>query len=264
MCDHKAGAALHQAVHGGLDALLGTGIHAAGGLVQNQDAVICQNGAGDGEQLLLALTHVGSVLVQLHLVAAGQGADEVVGVGSLGGGDHFFVGSIQTAIADVLHDGALEQPCVLQHHAEALAQSAAVKVTHIVAIQGDGTGIHIIEAHEQLDHGSFARAGRADDSHLLAGLDLTAEIADDGLVRGVAEADMAECHLTVDAAGVGPAGRVCLLILFRLVQKLEHPLSGSGHALQHVGHLRKLLDGLGEVLDVLDEGLNVTDGNGAV
>ena len=54
-------------------------------------------------------------------------------------------------------------------------------------------------------------------------------------------------------AGVGPAGRVCLLILFRLVQKLEHPLSGSGHALQHVGHLCQLLDGLGEVLDVLDE-----------
>ena len=264
VCDHKAGAALHQAVHGGLDALLGTGIHAAGGLVQNQDAVICQNGAGDGEQLLLALTYVGSILVQLHLVAAGQGADKVVSVGSLGGGNHFFVGSIQTAIADVLHDGALEQPCVLQHHAEALAQSAAVKVTHIVAIQGDGTGIHIIEAHEQLDHGGLACAGGADDGHLLAGLDLTAEIVDDGLVRGVAEADMAECHLTVDAAGVGPAGRVCLLILFRLVQKFEHPLSGSGHTLQHVGHLRKLLDGLGEVLDVLDEGLNVTDGNGAV
>ena len=188
----------------------------------------------------------------------------MVGVGSLGGGDHFFIGGIQSAIADVLHDGALEQPCVLQHHAEALTQGAAVKVPHIVAIQGDGTGIHIIEAHEQLDHGSFARAGRADDGHLLAGLDLTAEIVDDGLVRGVAEADMAECHLSVDAGRVRAAGRVCLLILFRLVQKLEHPLSGSGHALQHVGHLRQLLDGLGEVLDVLDEGLNVTDGNGAV
>ena len=188
----------------------------------------------------------------------------MVSVGSLGGGDHFFIGGIQSAIADVLHDGALEQPCVLQHHAEALTQGAAVKVPHIVAIQGDGTGIHIIEAHEQLDHGSFARAGRADDSHLLAGLDLTAEIVDDGLVRGVAEADMAECHLSVDAGRVRAAGRVCLLVLFRLVQKLEHSLSGSGHALQHVGHLRKLLDRLGEVLDVLDEGLNVADGNDAV
>ena len=65
----------------------------------------------------------------------------MVGVGSLGGGNHFFVGSIQTAIADVLHDGALEQPGVLQHHAEALAQSAAVKV----AVEYSGKGNKFVE-----------------------------------------------------------------------------------------------------------------------
>ena len=264
MGDDKAGAALHQAVHGGLDALLGAGVHTAGGLIQNQDAVVGQDGAGDGQQLLLALAHVGGVLVQLHLVAAGQGADEVVGVGSLGGGNDLLVGGVQTAVADVLHDGALEQPGVLQHHAEALAQSAAVKVAHVVAVQGDGTGVHIVEAHEQLDHGGLARAGGADDGHLLAGLHRTAEVVDDGLVRGVAEFDVVEGHLTVDAGGVCPAGRVGGLVLFRLVQELEHPLGGSGHALQHVGHLRQLLDGLGEVLDVLDEGLDVADGDGTV
>ena len=118
--------------------------------------------AGDAEQLLLALTDVGSVLVQLHLVAAGQGADEVVGIGGLGGGNDLFVGGIQTAIADILHDGALEQPGVLQHHAEALAQGTAVKVADIVAVQGDGAGIHIVEPHEQVDEGGLAAAGGAD------------------------------------------------------------------------------------------------------
>ena len=87
---------------------------------------------------------------------------------------------------------------------------------------------------------------------------------DDGLVRGVAEADVVKGDLSVDAGGVRPAGRVCLLVLFRLVQKLEHPLGSRCHALQHVGHLRKLLDGLGEVFDVLDESLNVANGNDAV
>ena len=76
--DDEAGTAAHQVVHCGLDALFGAGIHAAGGLIQDQDAVVGQDGAGDGEQLLLALADVGSILVQLHLVAAGQGADEVV------------------------------------------------------------------------------------------------------------------------------------------------------------------------------------------
>ena len=259
--DDKAGTALHQAVHSSLDALLGAGIHAAGSLVQNQDAVICQNGAGDGKQLLLSLTDVGGVLVQLHLVAAGQGADKVVGVGSLCGGDHLFIGGVKPTVADVLHDGALEQPCVLQHHTKAFAQGAAVKVPHIVTVQGDGTGIHIVKAHQQLDHSGLARAGGAYNGHLLAGLHRAAEVVDNSLVRGVAEAHMVKSDLSVNVGGVGTAGRVCQLLFLRLIQKLKYPLGGSGHALQHIGHLRKLLDGLGKVFDVLDKGLNITNGD---
>ena len=264
VCDDKAGAALHQTVHGGLDALLGAGIHTAGSFIQNQDAVVGQDGAGDGQQLLLALADVGSVLVQLHLVAAGQGADEVVGVGGLGGSDDFLVSGVQTAVADVLHDGALEQPGVLQHHAEAFPQGAAVKVPQVVAVQGDGTGVYIVEPHQQLDHGGLAGTGGADDGHLLAGFHVAAEVVDDGLFGHIAEFDMIEGDLTVDAGRVCPAGRIGLLVLFGLVQELKDALGSGGHALQHVGHLRQLLDGLGEVLDVLDEGLDIADGDGAV
>ena len=48
MGDHKTGASLHQAQHGFLDVFLGAGIYAAGGLIQDQDAGICQDGASDG------------------------------------------------------------------------------------------------------------------------------------------------------------------------------------------------------------------------
>ena len=264
MGDDEAGAAAHQVVHCGLDALFGAGVHAAGSFIQNQDAVVGQDGAGNGQQLLLALADVGGVLVQLHLIAAGQGADEVVCVGGFGCGDDFFVGGIEAAVPDVLHDGTLEQPGVLQHHAEALAQSAAVKVAHIVAVQGDGAGIHIVEPHQQLDHGGLARAGGAYDGDLLAGVNGAAEIVDDGLFGHIAEPDVVKGDLTVDAGGVCPAGRVGELGFFRLVQELEDALRRSGHALQHIRHLRELLDGLGEVLDILDERLNVADGDDAV
>ena len=212
----------------------------------------------------MSLTDVGGVLVQLHLVAAGQGADKVVGVGCLCGGDNLFIGGVQPAVADVLHDGALEQPCVLQHHAKALAQGAAVKVPHIVAVQGDRTGIHIVKAHQQLDHGGLARTGGAYDGYLLAGLHRAAEVVDNSLVRGVAEAHMVKGDLSVNVGGVGAAGRVGQLRLLRLIQKLEHPLGGSGHALQHIGYLRKLLDGLGKVFDILDKSLNIANGDNAV
>ena len=133
-----------------------------------------------------------------------------------------------------------------------------------MAVQGDGTGIHIVEPHQQLDHGGLARAGGAYDGDLLAGVHGAAEIVDDGLFGHIAEPDVVKCDLTVDAGGVCPAGRVGELGFFRLIQELEDALRRSGHALQHVRHLRELLDGLGEVLDILDEGLNVADGDDAV
>ena len=260
--NNKTRTAFHQAVHGGLDALLGAGIDAGCCFVQNQNAIVGQNRTGDGQQLLLALADVGRVLVQLHLVAAGQRADKVVSVRGLGGGNDLLVGGIQAAIADVLHDRALEQPGILQYHAEAFSRGAAVKIAHIAAIQRNGTGVHIVKAHQQLDHRGFACAGGADDGHFLAGLDLAAEIVDNGLFRCVAKSHVVERDLAVDGGGVGTAGGVGLLVFLRLVQKFKHALRRSGHALQHIGHLRQLLDGLCEVFDVLNKRLDIADGDG--
>ena len=133
-----------------------------------------------------------------------------------------------------------------------------------MAVQGDGAGIDIVEPHEQLDHGGLTGTGGANDGDLLAGLHLTAEIVDDGLFGHITEPDMVKGDLTIDAGRVCPAGRVGQLILFGLVQELEHALGSGGHALQHVGHLCQLLDGLGEIADILDKSLDIADGDDAV
>ena len=52
--DDEAGAPLHEHVQGPLDQLLGRGVHAGGGLVQDQDARVGDEGPGEGEQLALA------------------------------------------------------------------------------------------------------------------------------------------------------------------------------------------------------------------
>ena len=54
--DDEAGAAFHQIGHGLLDEVLGAGIHGGGGLVQNQNLVVGQNGPGDGEPV--SYTHL--------------------------------------------------------------------------------------------------------------------------------------------------------------------------------------------------------------
>ena len=50
---------------------------------------------------------------------------------------------------------------------------------------------------------------------------------------------MVKGDLSVNIGGVGVTGGVCQLLLFRLVQKLEHPLSGSGHELLESDAIKK-------------------------
>ena len=78
---------LQQLVQRLLDLPLGAGVHAGGGLVQDQDARVGQRGAGDGEQLALPLAQAAAALAQHGFVAIGQALDEVVGAGQLGRGD---------------------------------------------------------------------------------------------------------------------------------------------------------------------------------
>ena len=85
MGDDEAGASGQERLQGPLDLALGAGVHAGGGLVQDQDARIGQGGAGDGQELALALAEP-AALPQDGLVALGEALDEGVGVGQTSGG----------------------------------------------------------------------------------------------------------------------------------------------------------------------------------
>src|ERR1700738_2220426 len=52
--DDEGGASAHQVTQAFLDQRFGFGVQAAGGLVQNQNARVGQNCAGDGNALLLS------------------------------------------------------------------------------------------------------------------------------------------------------------------------------------------------------------------
>ena len=60
--DDKAGPSLHQAQHRFLDVLFSARVYAARRFVQDKDAGIGKNGAGDGQQLSLALAEVAGSL----------------------------------------------------------------------------------------------------------------------------------------------------------------------------------------------------------
>ena len=67
--DDKGSAALHQPVHALLHQLLCASVDGGRGLVQNQDGRIGYGGAGDGEELPLALAQIGPIAGEDRLVA---------------------------------------------------------------------------------------------------------------------------------------------------------------------------------------------------
>ena len=253
--DDEAGPSFHQVIHGFLDKHLCPCIHGAGCFIEDQDLRIRQDRTGNRKKLFLSLGYVAGLLIQLHLVSARQGLYKPVDVGRLCRPDHVFVRSVKLSVPDVFHDGAVEKPRVLQHHAEHFPKFAPVEIPDVMAVDADGAAVHVIEPHEQLDHGRLAGAGRTDDGDLLAFLHFRGEVIDDRFVGIISEIHMVKFHISVQAFH-GHRIRHGL-VLFLFIQELEDALGRSRRELKHIGDLGHLLDRLGEVAHILDKGLDV-------
>ncbi len=169
MGDHEAGAASQQLFQRLLDEALGARVHAGGGLVEDEDARVSQGGAGNGQQLALALAESGAAFAQHRLIFIGQALDEGIGVGQLGGLLHLFVAGLRAAEADVLHYGGAEQESILQYDADLLAQGFGGHVAHIMTVDFYRAASHIIETRDEIDDSGLASAGGTHDSDGLPG-----------------------------------------------------------------------------------------------
>lgn len=67
-------------------------------------------------------------------------------------------------------DGAAEQPGVLQHHAELVAQLVTGHRGDVHAVDRDLAALHVVEALEQVHQRGLAGAGGPDDGDLLTRL----------------------------------------------------------------------------------------------
>ena len=116
MRDDQAGAVEHEVVEGLLNHMFGFGVKGAGGLVQNEQGRILEQGAGNGQALLLAPGKAHAALPDGRFVAFGQLADEAVGIGGRGCGTHALHIQIRGEVApigDVFGDGRVEQEGIL-------------------------------------------------------------------------------------------------------------------------------------------------------
>ena len=120
----------------------------------------------------------------------------MVNVSRFCGGNNFIICRIKLSVSDILHNTALEQPCILKHHSEKLSKLAPVEVRYVIPVNQYPSAVKLIEAHKQFDNGCFSCSRRTDYSYLLSLSDACAEIVDYYLFGGVAETNVFKRYIT--------------------------------------------------------------------
>ena len=168
--------ALHGGVQRGLHHAFALGVQRAGGFVQQQQRRVLQDGAGDGNALLLPARQPHAALAQEGVVPLGQGHDEVVGKCRLGGGVDLLCRRARVAIADVFERGSAKNHRVLGNGGNVAAQRGKGNVPNVHPVEED-TGalglpsrpLDVIKALQQLENGGLAGATGTHQGHGLSG-----------------------------------------------------------------------------------------------
>ena len=158
--DDQDGAVVDQGAQCLLDLGLGLGVGHGGGLVEHDDGGVQQDGAGDGDALLLP-TRQCRVLPQDGVVALWQRHDLVVDAGHAGGGAHLRQIGLGAPEGDVLAHGGGKQLGVLEDEGDGGVQGGLVHVPQVHPADADGSGVGVGEAGDEGGQCRLARAGGA-------------------------------------------------------------------------------------------------------
>src|SRR5260370_5484954 len=248
--DDERGAAAEQAVEGIADLQFGFGVHARGGFVEDEEAGIVGEGAGEIDELALADGERGAAHVDAGADAFGERFDEIGETDFADGVLDGVAVDVGSAEADVGFDGAGEEEGVVKNDAEKAAQVLEIDFADVNAVEQDLAALNVVEAKEERDERGFAGAGVADNGEGLAGLDAEGDIAEDPIVfarignGAITEPDVAKFDFAAgifEANGVGRRRNVG-----GLIEQLENALGGGHGGLHDVEFFAAVLDGAAE------------------
>ena len=210
----------------------------------------------------MALADALGIVSHTRVVALRHSAHKEIDLSGTRGRDNLLARRLGTAIGDVLGNGAIEQPGVLQHHAKLLAQLAAVHAARVHTVKGNAATVDLVEAHEQIDERGLARARGSHHRDLLARLGGKRHVAHERLVGRIAKTHVFKGNTALHLArqlGCGRRQRIGFHL--GLVEQVEHALGARQRALQRVKGKRQLRHGLGRLVDKLEERLEHADGH---
>src|SRR5579863_5206250 len=223
--DDEGGASLHEIGETVLDHFLGFGIEARRCLVENEDAGLGENGAGDGDALALAAGELDAALADDRVIFVGEGFGEFVDPGDAAGAQNFFFGGIGARESYVLANGSIEQERFLKNDAETGAVGVEAYRAQIFAIDANHSLRGHIERADQADRGGLARTGGADESAHRSGLGAKRNVVQNFVFAVVTETDIVEFDGADDVLEFD--GAMGILVFRPLVQDLVGALEAS-------------------------------------
>ena len=185
------------------------GIHRRNRVVEDQDGRIFQQGAGDGDSLLLTARDGDAALAQDSLVAILEVHNVVPDVSKAGRPFNVLGGSIVHAKGDVVGDGIREEEVLLRDIGTRLPHRVDGDAVDVLPVHEKGAVGDVISAQEQIDQRRLACAGLAHDAHALAGLDREGDVFQHiELAVRVAEGQIAELNAALGVFEVRHTGAV--------------------------------------------------------
>ena len=203
--DDEGRPSAHHLLQRGPDAELRLDVHAAGGVVEDEDARVHHERPRYRDALPLAAAECEPALPDDGLVALGERRDEVVGLRGPRRRAHLLVGRLGLAEADVLGNRRTEQERVLVHDADVAAQVGELQVAHVLAVDEHRAAAGVVEARHEVGERGLAAPRVADERDRLAGRDLEAHASQyrpvDVAEPDVVEGDRARGACDLDSAG---------------------------------------------------------------
>ena len=148
MSNDEGGPAFHEPFHCFDDRGLGFRIDGTGGLVENQDGGILQEGTGESDALAFAARQTHSALADLGLVAVEEADDELMGVRRLRRLDDLVVTGRGSRVGDILGDTCREQHGLLEDDGELVTQVGQLVIAQVNPVEENLAGRGVIEASQ--------------------------------------------------------------------------------------------------------------------
>ena len=192
----------------------------------------------------------------------GQSAHERVGMSTTGGPLNLLAHGARTAVGYVVVHGALEQPAVLQHHAERPTQTLAGARLDGHPVDANLTRVHVVKAQEQIDESRLAAPSGAHKRHTHTRARVQADVSQHGMLFDIRKINMVKHDIARRNS------RACRMhVQLDRIFRIRHVLNGIEErentarrgicALNLRHHRRDLVERLGVLVRIRQEDLNL-------